>query len=90
MQPNPIPGQTNEARDRRNQQGVLARVLELHPTHLTLEELLLELGTGVDGGPTREHHERAIRDLVAAGLIRRDGDSILPTRAALSFEEISR
>lgn len=90
MQPNPIPGQTNDACDRRNEHGVLAHLLELHPTHLTLAELLLELGSGVDGGPTRDQHERAIRDLVAAGLLRRDGDSILPTRAALRFEEISR
>ncbi len=35
-------------------------------------------------------YRRAIRDLVGAGLLRLDGDSIVPTLAALRSEEISR
>jgi hypothetical protein len=27
----------------------------------------------------------AVRDLIAAGLLRREGDSIIPTRAAVHF-----
>ena len=30
-------------------------------------------------------HDRAVRDLIAAGLLRREGDSIIPTRAAVHF-----
>jgi hypothetical protein len=87
MQPNPIRGETNDARDRRHEATVLARILWLHPTHLTERELLLALfaeGSEVDA------YERAIRDLVSYGLLRRDGESIRPTLAAIEAEEIPR
>jgi hypothetical protein len=87
MQPNPIPGKTNDARDRRDAAAVLARILWLHPTHLTEHELLLSLfaeGAEVDA------HERAIRDLVSVGLLRLEGDSIVPTLAAIEAGEILR
>jgi hypothetical protein len=89
MQDNPIPGQTNDAQDRTSQAATLSRVLALHPIHLTEAELLLNLFAG-DGGPREERFERAIRDLVADGLLRIDGESIVPTLAALRSEEISR
>jgi len=88
MQDNPIAGQTNRAQDQAAEAAVLDRVLWLHPTHLTEAELLLNLFAG--DGPRRESFERAIRDLVADGLLRIDGDSIVPTLAALRSEEISR
>ncbi len=87
MQDNPIPGRTNDARDRDCEAAVLARVLWLHPTHVTEPELLLSLYAE---GPEVEAHERAIRDLVSYGLLRRDGDSILPTLAAIEAGEIPR
>jgi hypothetical protein len=85
MHPNPIPGQTNDARDRRYEAAVLARVVWLHPTHLTERELLLSLfveGEEVDA------YERAIHDLASYGLLRREGESILPTLAAIEAGEI--
>jgi hypothetical protein len=88
MQDNPIAGQTNDAQDSAAEAATLDRVLWLHPTHLTEGELLVNLFA--DDGPRREMFERAIRDLVADGLLRIDGDSILPTLAALRSEEISR
>jgi hypothetical protein len=88
MQDNPIRGQTNDAEDSAAEAAVLDRVLWLHPTHLTEAELLLNLFA--DGGPRRESLERAIRDLVADGLLRIDGCSIVPTLAALRSEEIGR
>ncbi|MBS1861212.1 MAG: hypothetical protein JSS68_05805 [Actinobacteria bacterium] len=88
MQTNPIGGRTTEAEDHRTERAVLSRVVDLHPTHLTLEELLLDQGAE-DQGSLREGLERAIRDLTAAGLLRLDGESILPTRAALRAEEIA-
>jgi hypothetical protein len=87
MQDNPIEGLTNDARDRGCRSAVLARILFLHPTHLTETELLLSLfaeGPGVDA------YERAIRDLVSVGLLRLDGESILPTLAAIEAREIQR
>lgn len=88
MQDNPIPGQTNDAQDSAAEAAVLDRVLWLHPTHLTEGELLLNLFA--DDGPRRERFERAVRDLVADGLLRMEGDSIVPTLAALRSEEIRR
>jgi len=87
MQPNPIPGETNDARDRRHEAAVLARILWLHPTHLTERELLLSLFAEDD---QVDAYERAIRDLVSVGLLRLEGDSILPTLAAIEAGEIPR
>jgi len=36
----------------------------------------------------RDDFERALRDLVAAGLLRRCGESVLPSRAVLRYEEL--
>jgi hypothetical protein len=87
MQPNPIPGQTNDARDRRYEAAILARILWLHPTHLTERELLLSLSAE---GPEVDAYERAVRDLVSVGLLRLEGESILPTLAAIEAGEIPR
>jgi len=87
MQPNPIPGQANDAPDRRYEAAILGRILWLHPTHLTERELLLSVfaeGAEVDAC------ERAVRDLVSVGLLRMEGESILPTLAALEAGEILR
>lgn len=89
MQDNPIAGQTNDALDGAAEAATLDRVLWLHPTHLTQPELLLNLYAG-DGDQRQEMFERAIRDLVADGLLRIDGDSIVPTLPAIRAEEIRR
>jgi hypothetical protein len=86
MHDNPIPGETNHARDRRHEATILSRILWLHPTHLTEGELLLNL---LAEGPEADAYERAIRDLVSVGLLRREGGSILPTLAAIEAGEIS-
>jgi hypothetical protein len=65
--------------DQRKQGAVLALVLAEHPTQLTLGDLMMEI---VD----KDAVARAARDLVAVGLLRRNGDSLLPTRAALRFD----
>jgi hypothetical protein len=82
MQTNPIGGRATDAENRGIEHAILARVVGLHPTNLTLEELLLDQDAE-DEGPAREELERAFRDLTAAGLLSVDGESILPTRAAL-------
>jgi predicted transcriptional regulator len=64
--------------------AMLQQVLALHPAAIAIEELTRELGEeeGADSV------QRAVRDLVAAGLLRRSGDLVLPTRAALRFDEL--
>ncbi|HEX8751907.1 MAG TPA: hypothetical protein VF731_00695 [Solirubrobacterales bacterium] len=71
------------AEDARAQHAVLIVVLDRHPAILTLCELGREIEP--EGG---EPTERAVGDLVRAGLLRREGASVLPTRAALHFDSL--
>jgi hypothetical protein len=87
MHDNPIPGQTDDAHDRPAEGAVLSRVLELHPRYLSGRALSLDL-VGDTLAPRCEVYERAIAGLVAAGLLRAEGDAVVPTQAALRIEEI--
>lgn len=64
--------------------ALLQLVLALHPATLTLEEVVRELGEEEN----LDAVERAVRDLGAAGLLRCSGALVLPTRAALRFDEL--
>jgi hypothetical protein len=64
--------------------AVLLQVLALHPAAITLDELVRELG----GEGERDAAERAVRDLVNAGLLRRVDELVLPTRAGLRSDEL--
>jgi hypothetical protein len=81
-------GRTADAPARQGDGAVLPRVLELHPRRLTGRGLSLDL-VGDTPAPAIGRYERAIRDLVAAGLLRADGDSIAPSEAALRADEVS-
>lgn len=70
------------------QRAVLSLVLVLHPERLSPDELRREMLTGVQGFTETDAHDRAVRDLVASGLLRRDGDSVIPTRAAVRFHAL--
>jgi len=74
--------------DAATESAVLQQVLALHPQTLTLEELHRALGAEEDGFAASDAIERAVRDLVAAGLLHRSEDFILPSRAALRFDEL--
>lgn len=67
--------------DERLQRAVLGLVLYQHPAHLSSDEIARE----VDPGDT----DQAVRELVAVGLLRREGTSVLPTRAALHFDQLA-
>jgi hypothetical protein len=70
------------------QAAVLRHLLTLHPIQLTLGELVREItGDASDFAP-KDAVERAARELAAAGLVNRSGDIILPSRAALRFDEL--
>lgn len=77
--------------DEREEAAVLRRVLELHPSALTMVELLRDL----TGGRSRDFGDfdatqRAVRDLTSAGLLHPLGeeDMVRPTRAALRYSEL--
>src|SRR5689334_8016296 len=79
---------TTAALDARDQTAVLRQVLPLHPQALTFDELVLEMTAAAPEFSERDRIERAANDLVAGGLIHRNGAFVLPTRAAILFYEL--
>src|SRR4249919_3500642 len=79
---------SNEVQDLRDQGSVLIHVLTLYPTYLRLSELIQEVSAGVADFAQRDGIERAVRDLTGVGLLFRSDGLVLPTRAALRFNEI--
>jgi hypothetical protein len=73
---------TTERDDQRFQTAVLEFVLGQPVGLLTRRDLILELK---DPDSVR----RAVRDLSAAGLLRCEGESVLPTLAAVRFDRLS-
>lgn len=76
------------AEDAANEAAVMQQLLDLHPTQVTVTELLREVGGEFAEFDERDALERAIRDLVGAGLLHRRDDFIVPSRAALRFNEL--
>jgi hypothetical protein len=68
------------------QLAVLSLVLSLHPERLSPDELRREMTAA---GESADAHDRAVCDLVGSGLLRRDGDSVVPTRAAVRFAALN-
>ncbi|MGN6587177.1 MAG: hypothetical protein ACTHKT_06845 [Solirubrobacterales bacterium] len=65
---------------------VLREVLELNPEIRTIDELVRELTVASTEFGERDRIERAVRDLIAGGLLhRRADDLILPTQPAVHF-----
>jgi phosphopantothenate synthetase len=65
----------------RIESAVLALVLAEHPTILTLGDLVMEIDDEIGVFD-------AVRALVAVGLLRREGGSVLPTRAVLAADRL--
>lgn len=76
------------AQDLHDQGVVLIHVLTIYPTHLRLLELVREITAGSSDFAEGDRIERAVRDLVGVGLLFRNDGLVLPTRAALRFNEI--
>lgn len=68
--------------------AVLRQVLELHPLQITFEELLRDVAGEPGDFAQRDAVERAVRELAAAGLLHRNHDFVLPSRAALRFDHL--
>jgi len=68
--------------------AVLQQLLALHPVQLTLAELTREVTDDPEQFAQRDAVERAVRELASAGLVHRGNDFVVPTRAALRFDEL--
>jgi hypothetical protein len=77
------------AQDFYEQRGVLHHVLSLCPEPMTLDELIREMTGDSDEFIKRDGIERAVRELIGAGLLQRVGKLVLPTRAAAHFSAIT-
>jgi predicted transcriptional regulator len=68
--------------------AVLQQLLALHPVQLTFAELAREVTDDPEHFAQRDAVERAVRALASAGLVHRGRDFVVPTRAALRFDEL--
>lgn len=75
--------------DARTEFVVLAFLFDEHPVLLTIPELSRALNAGSDDFASTDAVERAVRELVGAGLLHCQGPLVVPTRAALYFERLS-
>jgi hypothetical protein len=80
---------TTAEQDARDQARVLRETLETYPESFTLAELTRELTIDSTDFTERDRIERAVRDLIAGGLLHLVGDLVLPTRAAANFHSLA-
>lgn len=74
--------------DRGFEAAVLRQVLALHPTPVTLAELVAEIAGESEDFGQRDAVERAVRDLAGCGLLHRSEALVLPSRAAIRCDEL--
>lgn len=79
---------SNATQDLHDQSAALIHVLAIHPSQARLPEIVRELTDDAGDFSRRDGIERAVLDLLGAGLLFRNGELVLPTRAALRFDEI--
>lgn len=79
---------TTAAQDTHDQRRVLREVLFQRPETLTVDELVRELTIDSTEFSERDRIERAVRDLIASGLLHKVGDLVLPTRAAVLYDSL--
>jgi hypothetical protein len=77
------PAQEDEIIER----SVLTEVLVLHPAQLTILEIALRIEVQLDD-EGQDAVERAVRELSRDGLVTCDCRRIVPSRAAVRFEEL--
>jgi hypothetical protein len=79
---------SNAAQELHDQGVVLIHVLSIYPTQIRLLELIRELTDDSGDFAGRDRIERAVRELIRVGLLFRCEGLVLPTRAALRFNQI--
>lgn len=83
----PEPG-TPTAQDAQAEHVVLTFLLDEHPATLTVPEVSRALNARPDSFATFDAVERAVVELVGAGLLHCKDGFVLPTRAALYCERL--
>jgi hypothetical protein len=68
--------------------AVLRQLLLIHPAQVTVEELIVDVAADADAFAERDAIERAVRELARTGLVHRNGEFAIPSRAALRFDEL--
>lgn len=82
--PNPTDCERNPAEeDRKVQAAVLGFLIDEDPDRFTIPELSRAMNAGPAAFEAEDAVERAVRELVGAGLLHCCGGFVLPTRAAL-------
>jgi predicted RNase H-like nuclease len=76
------------AQDVKAERAVLAFLINEHPNQLTVAEVSWALNHGPVEFEAEDAVERAVRELVGAGLVRCSDGFVLPTRAALYFARL--
>ncbi|HMJ73297.1 MAG TPA: hypothetical protein VK471_08055 [Solirubrobacterales bacterium] len=76
------------AQDTTIEAAVLRQLLALHPVQLTVGELSREIGGEAGGFAQIDAVERAVRELATVGLAHRNGEIVIPSRAALRLDEL--
>lgn len=79
-------GVSPDEADRESRASVLAHLLYLHPAQLTVEEIVREFANDPEDFGQRDQVERAVGDLVRAGLLHRNGDFAVPALPAVHFD----
>jgi hypothetical protein len=74
--------------DAKAERAVLAFLVDEHPNQLTVGEVSWALNTDPVEFEAEDAVERAVRELVGAGLLRCSDGFVLPTRAALYFARL--
>ena len=74
--------------DAMSQGAVLALVLTEYRGPIAVAEIVRDLTSDSEDFAAKDSVERAVRDLVGVGLLHRQGIFVLPTRAALHFEQV--
>lgn len=68
--------------------AVLHHLLALHPIQITIDELAREIDDRPEDFARRDAIERAVRDLAGVGLLHRRDSFVLPSHAALRFNQL--
>lgn len=76
-------------KDAKVERAALAFLIDRHPDRLTIPQVSRAMNAKPGGGSEPgDAVERAIRELVGAGLVRCEGGYVVPTGAALYFHRL--
>lgn len=77
-----------EAEQLKAERAALAFLLDELPSQVTIPELCRALYADPDDFESNDVVERAVRDLVACGLLNCEGPFVVPTKAARSYARL--